>query len=160
MVQEEQEPSAGRQDSGDLGEGGVDIGDVLEHEAGHGDIDRCRRDRQRGGRALEVGGPTGPIPTDRHLRPRRIDADDPEPGRGRDPGDLSLTRSHVEHRSHRRKVLRDQRDDLFGVLRVDTLGELVLPPLGVGLPGVRHQPSVPAGGATSRAFQWRRQRSS
>jgi len=70
------------------------------------------------------------------LRARRLDADH---GccthRHPEPGELPLAGADVEETCDPGEVLAHERDDLLFVLRVGAVGEAVLPPLGVRVPG-------------------------
>ena len=110
---------------------------MLEHEAGDDRVDAARRHRQR----------LGPAPGEAHtavtrlrgaeLRHRRIDAEDRTRACPRQSArDLALTGADVEHATEAAQISLDDRQDLFLVLRVGALGELVLPPLGVDLPRI------------------------
>ena len=80
VVQEEAEAAAGRQHSADLGDGVVDVTDVLEHQAGDGGVEAARLERQGTGRRARVNrsaaafdrgrgrpGSTGGVDADRPL---------------------------------------------------------------------------------------------
>ena len=102
---------------------------------------RRRRTRRRARPAptptLRVHRAAGSVASDVHLGPGRVEADHEQTRRRGDPGHLALAAADVEHRSPRRQVLGDERQDLLGVLGVGAVGELVLPPVRMGLPRVR-----------------------
>ena len=56
VVEEEAEPAARREDPGDLGDGAVDLVDVLEHEAGDDGVEGSVRERQLVRRGPGEGG--------------------------------------------------------------------------------------------------------
>ena len=128
----------GAQHPGHLGDGVVDVADVLEHQAGHDGVERRRRANgsARGARRGRSAGPpprsaatttcahVGSTPDDRASRRRptasRATCPSPQP--------TSSTRARAG------EVLGGQRQDLLLVLRVGAVGEPVLPPAGVRPP--------------------------
>ena len=61
VVEEEEEAAAGPQDAGDLGDGLVDVADVLEHEAGDDGVEAAVGERQRAGARPGVGRAAAPL---------------------------------------------------------------------------------------------------
>ena len=58
---------------------------------------------------------------------------------GEQPRDLTLPTSEIQHRCTGLDVLEDHRQNQLGVLGIRALGEVVLPPPGVRIPGVGHR---------------------
>src|SRR5205807_4448421 len=76
VVQEEEEAAAGSENTADLGQALVDSVDVLEDETGDDGVERLGREWQRRGVGSAVHRCTAPLPGDRQLAPRRVDAND------------------------------------------------------------------------------------
>ena len=108
VVEEEEEPAAGREHPGHLGDGVVDVADVLEHQAGHDGVEGAvgerqrrrrrpgrRRVRRRARRASTTWAAVGSTPTTSVAPPRRGQ-----------PGDLPLAAADVEHPARAGEVLR------------------------------------------------------
>ena len=131
VVEEEQEPPARAEDPGHLGDGVIDVVDVLEDEAGNGAVEGGRGEGQPGRRRSEVGR----LVTSRHPAPDRlldlgsdgVDSGDQGPGLGQGPRCLALAGPNVEHPPVTGQPVDDQGQDLVGVLRIDPIGELPLP---------------------------------
>ena len=70
----------------------------------------------------------------RELARRRVDAHDRDAVSGHPPRHLPLAAADVEGEPRRGEVPVDEREDLLLVLGVDAVGEVALPPAGVGLP--------------------------
>ena len=146
VVQEEEEPASRRQHVADLRERVVDRLDVLEHQARENQIERRARERHRRVAPQVLDTTTSSARLD-DLRFGRIDADDEAVLHGNDASELSLARADVEHSSRVTEVLPQQRDDLFLVFGIGAGGEVLLPPRGVGLPGVGHELTPARGSA-------------
>ena len=152
MVEEEEEAAAGLQHPRHLGDGRVDVTDVLEHEACDDGVERAGRrtggrrappGRRRPHRPARVASATwaqvGSMPTAIAAPPARASrAIWPSP--------------HPTSRTRRApaRCVAASGQDLLLVLRVGALGEAVLPPPGVGLPqvvtGHRPQHGIAVGG--------------
>ena len=76
MVEEEREPTAGPNHPGDLGDRGVDIVDVFEHETRHSGIEARIGERQVGRAGSHVRRSAITLVGDADLVPRRVDAHD------------------------------------------------------------------------------------
>ena len=75
-LRKKQEAAARAQHTGDLGDGRVDVVDVLEHEAGDDRVEAAVGERQRVGAGTGVDRTAAPLGGDADLVPRRVDADD------------------------------------------------------------------------------------
>ena len=109
---------------------------MLEHEARDGSVERRIAQRHGLGAGAHETGAAGPFPCDRDLGRGRIDADDLGAQIGDPPCNLAFTAPDVEHALRARQVLVDEREELLLVLGIDAVGELVLPPSRVSLPGI------------------------
>src|SRR5438876_3218472 len=125
-----------------------------EHEARDRGVERSVTEWHRLGAGACVSGAAAAFPCDRDLSRRRVDADDLGAQLGDPPGDLALAAPDVEHAGRAGQVLVDEWEELFLVLGVDPVGELLLPPAGVPLPrvGAAHAPSCDIG--LSRSGIW------
>ena len=119
-----------------LVDGGVDLPDVLEDEAGDHCIEGGVGNRQLSGAGPGEDGSPTPLRRDRQLVPRRVEPDDPggTAGDGQ-TGHLTLAGPDVEHPVTAGEVLSGHGQDLLAVLGVSALGEALLPPLAVGRAG-------------------------
>src|SRR5205823_14360065 len=129
---------------------GVERLDVLEDQAGDDGVESPVAERQRRRAPAHVDGPAGASDRDLQLRPRRLDADDARvwSRHASEASNLSLAGADVEHLLCSREMVRRERQDLFGIFGVGALGERVLPPAGVQLPGVAALPWLPGHGSS------------
>ncbi len=145
------EPAAGPQDAGDLGDGVVDVADVLEHEAGD-DVRRSgrRRTRQRRRAGPGVGRPPAALgATDTWFQVGSTPTTTRRAGTRRAAGRPARRRSRRRAPAGRRPAsCGRQREDLLLVLGVGAVGEALVPPAGVLLPEVVRS-------SLTRAGRWR-----
>ena len=136
MVQEQDEAAAGCEHAPGLGDRRLERVEMLEHEARDRGVERRVAQRHGVGAGAHEPGAAGTFPSDRDLGRRRIDADDLGAQLCDPPRNLAFTTPDVEHAPCTGQVLVDQWEELFLVLGIDAVGELVLPPSGVPLPGI------------------------
>ena len=135
VVEQEQERSAGFEDARHFCNGLVDCGDVLEDQACDDGIETGIGERERISGGACVLRSTGALARDVGLGFGGVDADC-----GLDAcvhqvtGELALTGPDVEDPRRAAERLGHDRQDLFDVLRICPIGELVLPPPGLGFP--------------------------
>ena len=126
VVQEEGEPTAGLEHAADLGDGGVDVADVLEHEAGDDGVERRVRGREgrppRCGRSAAHRRRAAASVNCAHVGSTPHDERGADPLRG-EPGHLALAAADVEHAGGAGEALGGQREDLLLVLGVGAVGE-------------------------------------
>jgi hypothetical protein len=137
VVQEQHEAAAGREHAAGLGDRRLERVEMLEHEARDRGVERRVAQRHRLRACPRVGGTTRALTRGRDLRRGRVDADDLGAQLRDPPCNLTFTAPNVEHAPHTGQVLVDEWEELLLVLGIDAVGELVLPPAGVPLPGIR-----------------------
>ena len=142
MVQEEEESTTWLQHPGDLGDGRIDVLDVLEHEARHRDVERCVAEGQRGSTTPKVRRAAAAAPSHLDLVPRRVDSDDTSAEACGQARNLPLTGSDVQDPPRPAQMGGREREDLLLVLWIDAFGEACLPPVRVLLPEVVGHPRM------------------
>lgn len=136
MIEEEAELAARLQHAGDLGDGGVDLVDVLEDETRGGGVEGLIGERQLSSSGTSEPRTATTLGRNRHTIPGGVDAEHCTPLSGCEPGDLAVATSDVENPSCSRQLFGCERQDLLDVLGISALGESLDPPICVGFPQV------------------------
>ena len=135
MIEKEAESAARFEHSSNLGDGVVDILDVLENEAGDDSVEDGIGKGHPMRRCSGSHHPAAALGCNRNLIPRGIDSDH-EAGAAshRQSCDLSISATDIEHAAHTLEFSCRQRKNLLDVFGVCPLRESIDPPGSVILP--------------------------
>lgn len=139
MVEEEDEAAARREHARDLGNRRFVVGDVFEHQARDRGVETRGGEGQVLGEGSHIARATTAFGRDLELGAGRVDTRDVGAESRREAGDLSLTGPDVDDTLRAVEAFGREGQDLLFVLRVDTVGEAVLPPARVLLPEFRRR---------------------
>ena len=124
--------------------------DVLKDQTGEHHIERRIVKREQRRFRPGVGRTSAALLGEADLRHGRIDADARGPEPHGDPGQLTVSCTHIEHSPGADEPLGRHRHDLLDVFHIGALGETLLPPGGVDLPELfafrSHPPILPGDG--------------
>ena len=141
VIEKEAEAAARLQHPRDFGDRTVDVADVFEHQTRNNGVETGVRERKLRGSGTSKGC-TATVVRHAHTVPRWIDADDVGAQLRRQPADLSIATTDIEHTRGAGQLLSRERKDLFLILGVRAIGEPIDPPACVRLPTCTHSGSV------------------